>query len=46
MGLYGWLLIFALLIFVVLLSAGLMKLLQNAATSVPKPRRKDEKDNG
>lgn len=46
MGLYGWLLTFALLVFVVFITAGLMKMLQNAATSVPKGRLKDEEKNG
>jgi len=46
MGPYGWLLTFALLIIVVLITAGLLKMLQNAATSVPKSRSKDEKNNG
>lgn len=46
MGLYGWLLTFALLVFVVLLSAWMMKGLQNAATRVSKSRSKDEQDNG
>ena len=46
MGPYGWLLTFALTIIVVLITAGLLKLLQNAATSVPKTRSKDEDTNG
>lgn len=46
MGPYGWLLTFALLVFVVFLTAGFMKMLQNAATSVPKSRSKDEENNG
>ncbi len=46
MGLRGWLLIFFLMIVVIFISAALMKWLQNAATSVPKPRRKDEDNNG
>jgi len=36
----------ALLIFVVFITAGMMKMLQNAATSVPKSRSKDEENNG
>ena len=46
MGPYGWLLTFALTIIVVLITAGLLKLLQNAVTSVPKNRSKDEDTNG
>ncbi len=46
MGPYGWLLTFALTIIVVLITAGILKLMQNAATSVPKSRSKDEDNNG
>jgi hypothetical protein len=46
MGPYGWLLTFALTIVVVLITAGLLKLMQNAVTSAPKSRSKDEDNNG
>lgn len=46
MGRNGWLLTLFLLIVVVLITAAIMKWFQNAVTSVPKSRRKDEEDNG
>lgn len=42
MGVRGWLLMFALLIFVVFLTAAILKWLQSAATSVPKRRLEDK----